>query len=93
MSAKRPPNAGKGRKPGVPNKTTAAMKEAFRKAFDEMGGVPALVKWGKANRTDFYKLAARLIPHEIVGPGTDGEHLVKSIVHEHYTAPPPRDGG
>lgn len=72
-----------GRKAGTPNKTTAAIKEAFREAFDELGGVAALAQWGKENRTDFYKLAARLIPHEIVGPGAGGEHLVKTIVHEH----------
>lgn len=83
MARPKPPNAGKGRPKGVPNKTTAAIKDAFRQAFDELGGVSALVTWGRANTTDFYKLAARLIPHEIVGPGADGEHLVKTIQHVH----------
>lgn len=55
---------GPGRPPGMPNKTTKAIKEAFIEAFDKIGGVPALVAWGEENQTEFYKLAARLIPTE-----------------------------
>ena len=72
-----------GRKPGTPNKVTASIKAAFTEAFVSMGGVPALVKWGKSNRTEFYKLAGRLIPHEVHGAGDAGEHLVKTIQHVH----------
>lgn len=36
-SAAKPPNAGKGRKKGVPNKTTAALKEAILAAAEKFG--------------------------------------------------------
>lgn len=83
MARPKPPNAGKGRKPGVPNKVTAAFKSALLEAFHELGGTSGLAKWGRKNRTEFYKIAARLIPHEVIGPGADGEHLVKTIQHIH----------
>jgi hypothetical protein len=35
-------NRGKGRKKGVPNKTTVACKEALQLAFQGIGGVSAL---------------------------------------------------
>lgn len=64
----KPPNAGKGRVKGVPNKTTVAVKAALTEAFEELGGVPSLVAWGKANETEFYKLWAKLLPTEVTGP-------------------------
>lgn len=72
---RKPPNAGKGRAKGVPNKLTKAAKEAFGLAFDGIGGVPALITWGKANRTEFYKLYARLIPTEAHVSNPDGSPL------------------
>lgn len=81
---KTPPNAGKGREKGVPNKITRAFKEATLRAFDKAGGDDAYVAWAIANRTDFYKICARLIPHEVVGPGDKGEHLIKTVVDEHH---------
>jgi hypothetical protein len=53
-----------GRPKGAPNKTTTAIKTAVLEAFNEMGGVPALLAWGRENQTEFYKIAARLIPAE-----------------------------
>ncbi len=58
-------NAGKGRKRGVPNKTTASMRAAWIEAFDKLGGVDALVRWGKTNPDDFYKSATKLIPQDV----------------------------
>jgi hypothetical protein len=65
-----------GRTKGTPNKTTVAVKEAFKLAFDDLGGVDALVTWAKTNPTQFYQLYSKLIPAEVVGPGADGEHTV-----------------
>lgn len=76
-------NAGKGRPRGVPNKVTKAFKTAVLDAFYELGGTQGLVKWGKRNPTEFYKIAARLIPHEVIGAGDNGEILVKTIQHVH----------
>jgi len=64
----KPPNAGKGRVKGVPNKTTVAVKAALIEAFENLGGVPSLVTWGEENRTEFYKLWAKLLPTEVTGP-------------------------
>jgi len=86
----KPPNAGKGRPKGSKNKIPGLFKEAVALAFDEMGGVPALVKWAKRHQTDFYKIAARLIPHEIVGKGEDGEIITRTVVtHVYQDAPNP----
>lgn len=55
----------RGRAKGVPNKLTASIKGAFAEAFEQLGGVPALVKWGTENQTEFYRLTSRLIPTEV----------------------------
>ena len=73
-----------GRKKGVPNKSTAAVKAALHEAFAEMGGVASLVAWGKKNRTEFYKLWAKMIPTEI--KNADGEAFRLGIVEEIVTA-------
>lgn len=54
-----------GRQKGSLNKTTVSVKQVFEEAFDGLGGAKALVTWGKANQTEFYKLYARLIPQDI----------------------------
>lgn len=75
-----------GRRPGSTNKRTAEVKDALLKAFDELGGVEALVKWGKQarNRTEFYKLWAKLLPTEIKNP--DGETFRVEVVEEIVSA-------
>jgi len=91
MAAKpgtRPPNAGKGRVAGVPNKLTTAIKTGVLNVYNGLGGDAAMQKWAKRNPTEYYKIAARLIPHEVIGPGENGEHLIKTIVHEHAGAQP-----
>jgi hypothetical protein len=62
LKPKRPPNAGKGRKRGTPNRLTTAAKEAFEFAFMDIGGPEALATWARKHRTMFYRLFARLIP-------------------------------
>jgi hypothetical protein len=61
-----------GRKKNTPNKIKATFKTALLEAFHDLGGTEGLVRWAKKNRTEFYKLCARLIPHEVSGPGDDG---------------------
>ncbi len=56
-----------GRKAGTKNKTTQCMREAWTLAFDKIGGAEALADWAQKNRTDFYKLASKLIPQQITG--------------------------
>lgn len=53
-----------GRQVGTPNKVTAIFKDAVRTVYEEIGGNTAFAAWAKKNQTDFYKIAARLIPTE-----------------------------
>lgn len=56
-----------GRKPGVQNKFTLGVKEAVLVAFQKLQEDPKtdLAAFAKANQTEFYKIAARLIPTEV----------------------------
>ena len=53
-----------GRQIGTPNKVTTAFKDAIRFVYEDIGGHAAFANWAKENPTDFYKIAARLIPTE-----------------------------
>jgi hypothetical protein len=59
-----------GRQKGTPNKLPT-IRAAFEGAFHALQKQPdkphALSTWARDNPTEFYKLAARLIPNEIVG--------------------------
>lgn len=54
-----------GRQAGTPNKVTAAFKDAVRLTYDRIGGHEAFAAWARENPTEFYRIAARLIPTEI----------------------------
>lgn len=58
-----------GRPTGAANKTTKLVKERFAEAFDllQEDDEVKLSVWGKANPTEFYKLASKLIPVQISG--------------------------
>lgn len=73
-----------GRPKGTPNKLTKNAREAFQLAFEESGGFTQLTEWAKKNRTEFYKLYARLIPVEHVGSG--GEGPISTVVKHVYEA-------
>ena len=75
MGTSRQGNAGKGRKKGVPNKTTASVKAALTEAFDHLGGVPALVAFGREQPAEFYKLWGRILPKEVEVSGKEGQPL------------------
>lgn len=50
--------------PKGPQAVTVGAREKLASAFERMGGEAGLVKWGKKNPTEFYRLWARLIPKE-----------------------------
>ena len=54
-----------GRLKGTPNKITRAFREAVQVAYDSIGGDAAFAAWARENPTEFYKIAARLIPHQV----------------------------
>ncbi len=65
-----------GRTKGTPNKSTTRVKNALLQAFDELGGVPSLVEWGRGNPDDFYKLWVKVLPVQV---NEDPEYQNNSI--------------
>lgn len=56
-----------GSRKGRPNRIGWVVKQNVLEVFELLGGVDGMVKWAKRNKTEFYRLYARLIPTEIVG--------------------------
>ncbi len=83
----KPPNAGKGRKKGVPNKTTALLKDAILQAADKAGGKDGLVGYlteqATENPQSFLPLLGKVLPMQVAGTGPGG--AIKHI-HEIDTA-------
>lgn len=75
-SAKKPPNAGMGRKKGVPNKTTQALKDMILLALDKSGGVDYLITQAETNPNAFLSLVGKVLPMTVLGGGADGSHVV-----------------
>lgn len=68
-----------GRKKGTPNKLTRSVKLALDESFTKMGGVAALVRWGKDNPTEFYKLWAKILPVEAREADAELERELKQL--------------
>jgi hypothetical protein len=66
-STRKPPNAGKGRKKGVPNKVTGELKSMILKALDEAGGVEYLKTQAKKSPNAFLALIGRVLPLQVSG--------------------------
>ena len=72
-----PPNAGKGRVKGVPNKTTALLKDAILRAAEAAGGdatdtspggmIAYLTQQAKANPGPFMALLGKVLPMQVTG--------------------------
>ena len=67
-----------GRQVGTPNKVTAIFKDAVRTVYEDIGGNAAFAEWAKENPTDFYRIAARLIPTEMASQGTSINVIINS---------------
>ena len=81
-----PPNAGKGRKPGVPNKVTANIREMVCTALYEAGGSGYLLTQAFLNPNGFMALVGKVLPLQITGEG-GGPVLVakvERIIVEHH---------
>jgi len=73
-----PPNAGKGRVKGVPNKTTALLKDAILRAAEAAGGeatdtspggmIGYLTAQAKTNPGPFMALLGKVLPMQVTGP-------------------------
>ena len=64
---RKPPNAGKGRKKGVPNKFTGELKEMILRALDGAGGVGYLEQQAKTNPNAFLGLVGKVLPLQVTG--------------------------
>ncbi len=60
-----PPNAGKGRKPGVPNRLNADLKHMILSALASVGGEAYLIEQAKKNPAVFLALLSKLIPRDV----------------------------
>jgi len=64
-------NAGKGRPKGVPNKRTAAAKDAIAEAAEKLGGVNRLVSWAQEDplneRAFWSTIYPKLLPLQVAG--------------------------
>ena len=61
-----------GRKKGTPNRISGAVKENIIAVFEQTGGQKAMADWATKNRTEFYRLYGRLLPHEVTTPDGSG---------------------
>lgn len=78
----RPPNAGKGRKKGVPNKLTAALKDVILGALADAGGQGYLKAQAKKNPQAFMSLVGRVLPLQIKDGGKEPQ-MPKQVQHLH----------
>lgn len=86
-TALKPPNAGKGRKKGVPNKTTALLKDAILKAAEAAGGeeggiVAYLTTQAKMNPGPFMALLGKVLPMQVTGEDGGPVGVVFKTVYE-----------
>lgn len=56
-----------GRPLGARNKTSREFKAAVAAVFNAGGGETWLLRWAKRHPTEFFQIAARLAPKEVVG--------------------------
>jgi UV DNA damage repair endonuclease len=68
-----------GRQRGTPNRVTRAIREHFAEAFEllQEDKTVNLVSWAKANPTEFYRLASKLIPLQLE---TETQQATQSII-------------
>jgi hypothetical protein len=76
--AKGKPKTG-GRRIGTPNRLTGAFRDAVLIAYEGLGGHAAFLGWAKKNRTEYYRIASRLIPGEM--REDSGDQPIRVIVY------------
>ncbi len=84
-----------GRPRGAKSRTSAAVKEALLRAFDEVGGEAWLVKLAKSDPRTFAVLLGKVLPREVGVAVSEREGLAEKILaarkrardHGHDVAP------
>lgn len=74
-----------GKKVGRPVGSTSkfhSIRQAFVDAFNGMGGMDALLDWGRQprHRRDFYLIIAKMLPREVEISGKDGVPLMAPAI-------------
>lgn len=73
----KPPNAGKGRPKGVPNKVTGELKTMILQALEQAGGIAYLQKQAGENPNAFLTLVGKVLPLQV---GAAGDGLKKLVI-------------
>lgn len=73
----RPPNAGKGRPKGVPNKLTGELKDMILSALDGAGGVEYLKARALDTPGPFLALVGKILPLQVTGE--DGKSVPVAV--------------
>jgi len=76
-----PPNAGKGRPKGSPNKVTAQIKDMIVQALDKAGGVDYLYAQSQTEPKAFLTLVGRVLPLQLTGDG-GGPVVIQAVNHD-----------
>lgn len=76
-----PPNAGKGRKAGVPNRIGSEVKNMILGALETAGGEAYLVEQARLNPVAFMTLLSKVIPrdHSLTKSGTYSVNVITGV--------------
>ena len=73
---RKPPNAGKGRPKGVPNRVTMQLKDMILQALDGAGGAAYLQRQADENPSAFLTLVGKVLPMTVQHSNHEGGPLV-----------------
>lgn len=71
MEKRKPPNAGKGRRKGVPNKMTQTLREMILQSLADAGGAAYLLEQAKKNPNAYLSLIGRVLPLQVKEGGAE----------------------
>ena len=78
MAGKDQPKTG-GRAKGMPNRTTAAIKDAILNAFEKVGGEDYLAMVARSDPRTFCTLLGRILPAEFKAEVVGSENLAERV--------------
>ena len=78
----KPPNAGKGRKAGVPNKITATLKDMILQSLSNVGGSAYLERQAVKQPAAYMALIGRVLPLQVKQDGDD-PRVPAAVIHQH----------
>lgn len=83
VSKRAAPNGGKGRPPGIPNKTTRALKEAILLAAEQTGGPDGVVGYLRRQAEEqpaaFMTLLGKVLPLTLAGDASSPITIVTGV--------------